>query len=61
MNWLLLLFWLDGPAPVPLAPGPIGIFGIQAPCEIAGLAIALSVMQESGRPVGHKCVAGEPT
>jgi hypothetical protein len=61
MNWLLLLYWLDQPVPEPLAPGPIGVFAIQAPCEIAGLAIAMAISAESGRPVAHKCVTGQPT
>ena len=61
MNWLLRLFWLDGPVPGPTAPGPIGVFGHQAICEVAGLAIAAAVMAETGRFVGHKCVTGQPT
>jgi len=61
MNWLLLLFWLEPTGPVPTAPGPVGVFGHPATCEVAGLAIAQAVMAETGRVVVHRCVTGSPT
>lgn len=61
MNWLLLIFWLEPSGPVPTAPGPVGVFGHRAICELSGQAVVTALMAETGRLAVHQCVTGQPT